>query len=217
MLDILNIHINGLRDLIKSKILSNSVHLLLPTELIKNNKKFPQNNLIHYLPNEAFTLGNYFYLFRLCELVANKTYSPERYNTMASASSGKPIMELSGDESPLITLLPIINHLVCIDISCVNLFVAAVAWLTTDDFRWETLNPMIHDKLSYGLVLQYPDYIIPMCCMIADYKRYEFLEDIDKESLEMVKTHAIRDVVTLQPNSKNIEEFSRQQQINSSN
>lgn len=56
-----------------------------------------------------------------------------------------------------------------------------------------------------------------MCCMIADYKRYEFLEDIEKESLEMVKTHAIRDVVTLQPNSKNIEEFSRQQQINSSN
>ncbi|WP_141712637.1 hypothetical protein A5482_015980 (plasmid) [Cyanobacterium sp. IPPAS B-1200] len=50
--------------------------------------------------------------------------------------------------------------LVISDANKCNLFLCIVAWLTIDDFRWHKIYPSVPEDLSYGLVLQYPDYIL---------------------------------------------------------
>jgi len=210
---LLDISVKDLRDEIKSKILDNSLHLLLPKKATNINYQFPTDNIFHYLPNEAFTLANYFYLFRMAELVANQEYTVGRHNSMASASINKPITELSMTKSKSAGILPLVGELICEDIGKVNVFVACVAWLSTDGFKWETVNPMITEDLSYNLVSQYYDYVVPFACVIADFRRDELVSKLSKESLELAYTQAVNDVLKYKPNSKNFKEFQAQQRI----
>lgn len=209
----LDISVKDLRNEIKSKVLNNSLHLLLPKKSTNINYKFPSDSIFHYLPNEAFTLANYFYLFRIAELVAYREYTMERYNSMASASINKPLLELSNTKSKSAGILPIVGDLICEDTGKVNIFVACVAWLSTDGFNWSTINPMVPEDLSYNLVSQYFDYVVPFACVVADYRRNELVSKLSEESLESAYSQAVNDVLKFKPNSKNFKEFQVQRQI----
>lgn len=209
----LNISVKDLRDNIKSKVLNHSLHLLLPKKSTQFNHHFPKENTFHYLPNEAFTLANYFYLFRLAELVAYNEYQIERHNSMAAASINKPIIEVSSIKSKTAGVLPIVGELICEDVGKVNMFIACVAWLSTDNFNWSSINSVVPEDLSYNLVSQYYDYVVPFACVLADYRRTEFVDKLSSSALDSAYTYAVRDVLKFKPNSKNFKDFQAQQQI----
>lgn len=196
-----------LRNLLKDKVQSQSLHLLLPKTFSTNNKIFPKNNLIHHLPNDACTLANYYQLFRWCELAAYAKFKVDRFNSIPAIHKHDSINEKSTQWEDI----PLVADLCCKDISRVNLFIACSAWLTTDSFRWHQLNPLIPEDLGYGLIYDYPDYIMPFCCVAGDIKRNEYISQLDSSKLDLAKSQAIDDVINAKPNCNGIKELLNQQ------
>lgn len=195
MLEISTTH---LRQLFIDKIVNNTVHQLLPTYLHKINVQFPANPPQRgLLPFDRSTLHNYHYLLRLAETYTVPKYNNLRYSSEAAIASNKGIDETSNFLIPgTTTALPFVSTVIYKDISKVNAFICAVAWLSSDEFKWHIKYPeyQIPEDLSYGLVLQYPDFIIPYCCVLADYKREECYTQLQSESLKLITKYADEDL-----------------------
>ncbi len=78
------------------------------------------------------------------------------------------------------------------DLSQIPLMVAAVAWLTVDDWRWDLKeHPEIPDGLSYGLITMYPRPITRACAFLAGLTEEEFsvddYEDAQDFALELIQ------------------------------
>lgn len=193
----LEISVINLRQKLIDKIINNTVHELLPTSLHKINARFPLSaNDRALLPNDKPTLLNYHYLLRLSEVIGILNYKDLRYNSDAAISLNKGISESTNLTTEMTGLLPLVATVAYKDMAKVNAFICAVAWLSIDDFKWHTQYPsyLVPEDLSYGLVLQYPDFIIPFCSVIADYKREECYSKIQEESLKLVSKYAHEDL-----------------------
>lgn len=209
----LDISITNLRDIIKNAIINNQVHTLLPTEFSDTNVPFPNGDFYYRVPANAYTIANYLYLFRLAETAAYLTYNKSRYNSMASAANNLGLSEqtYTVDDPLLGDSLPLVVNLVLRDISKYNAFVGAVAWLSTDNFRWHTINERIEEGvLSYGLVSSYIDFIIPFCCVLANVKREYYLQNLTPEITERIKTQAILDTANYSHSVKNVAQFLKE-------
>lgn len=191
-----NNSILGLRDKLKDLILTNTIHLLIPTVGTEEPlHPFPVGEQVHMLPYHYDTLVNYFYLFKLATNYSEATYNPERYGSEASIASGKPInvskmAQYTSDYPHLPT------QLVVKDVAKCNMFIAAVAWLSWDNFRWQEELPTVPIDLSYGLVLQFPDYIIPFCEFLLDMNRKPYLESIGMEQLDQYRYSCVKHTIT---------------------
>lgn len=202
-----------LRTNLIERVLNNTLHELLPKKFSLTSVIFPPSiDQRKMLPNNAYTLGNYYYLLRLAEVVACLKYEEARHNTMASAHLGKPIKEYSTRGSSVIPVLPLVATVMYADLGQVNAFVAAAAWLTTDDFRWHNQDKQLKvpETLSYGLVLQYPDFILPYCSVIADYGRAGLEKDVADYIKEKIKISAVEQIRDTASGSEKIKDFLNQ-------
>jgi hypothetical protein len=183
-----------IRDLIYPKILDNTIHdLFLYSNDNPNNLTFPDElQHRHKLTKDDTFLYNY-HLTNLTALeVGKQNYNPIRYNHNSNGvnelvSSLSPIIEdMSSDYTYLVEVL------MQNDLNKVNLFFALVAWLSIDNFRWHKLPNFSHisEDLSYGLVSEYPDLILPYACFIADINRRVSLELITKDTLNLLDNAA---------------------------
>lgn len=184
-----------IRDLIKDKILDNSIHELLFEFNSHDNTTFPFPSPLcsrHLLLRDS----NFQYKYHLTNLLAleiGKTiYNPIRYTTV-----NKGITELatsltkvySDDDSSETYMVEVLMQN---DLNRVNLFFATVAWLTVDEFRWHNHPGFEHipSDLSYGLVQTYPDLLIPYGLFISNLNRYPNLDLLDSDKISLIESIA---------------------------
>ena len=76
-------------------------------------------------------------------------------------------------------IIQLINH----DLKRATLPIALAAWLTTDNYKLPTVNNIPTD-LNYGLVLQYPEFIIPYALFVLKINSEELLNNVDQYLLK---------------------------------
>lgn len=198
-LDNYQLNVVQVRNYIRKQVVNNNINRFLPTIWSVNNKQFPIRNTCHLLPKEPKTLTNYYYLVRLCELCGILNCSKSKQNTHEVSSYTS---QLSEDN------IPVAVKLYYQDLTRANIFVSLVAWLSTDGFRWHT-NPMfanIPEDLSYSLVLNYPEFIIPVArlvtndCIIEGPYRQNYIETLDEKHKALLLKLPVEDVQQLQLN-----------------
>lgn len=188
----MNLNYSGfyIRDLIYQKILDNTIHELLFSFNSNSFCRFPTNlsHRQHLISNTEFLY--HYHLTNLLALEVGKLhYHPIRY-----ANNTKGVHEVANslavDDSNSETY--VVEVIMQNDLQKVNLFYATVAWLSIDDFRWHKLPPFSHipEDLSYGLVSDYPDMILPYAAFISKVDRYPALELLDSSTIELVKETA---------------------------
>jgi hypothetical protein len=94
------------------------------------------------------------------------------------------LIETEGDDYYVVT------QMCNTDLSQIPLMVAAIAWLTVDDWRWDLeKHPEIPDGLSYGLVTLYPRPITRGCAFLAGLTEEEFsVEDYEDAQVYALQT-----------------------------
>jgi len=168
--DSYNFHITAIRDELIRKVRSNTEETIFAefsnTPLIKfpeNKKKLPQNHE---------TVVAYYKAMLYAESVGYLNYSDIR--------QGKAIKRVDLDA--------MVVKLMWKDLDKVTLPVALVAWLTIDSFRWHRVYVDFPEELSYGLVLDYADFVIPYATFIHGCNR----ENLFKQLTTSQKSHCDR-------------------------
>lgn len=62
--------------------------------------------------------------------------------------------------------------------------IALTAWLTNDEFRWHKIDKSIPEDLSYGLVNQYPDFVLTYGLYLSGLQRTRIERDLLTSELE---------------------------------
>jgi hypothetical protein len=155
----------ALRDSLIQTILSHQEAQLLPKVNSHPLVSFPPDKP-DGMPPCIYTIESYCYLWHLANNIALLFWKNETFTSLASVHLGKPIPEIVDIEDDS---CPLLRVLLTKDLDTVNLNWALVAWLTIDGFRWESLYPHLEfPDLNYGLVLQYPNYILTLAVVVTN-------------------------------------------------
>lgn len=193
----IDVFINDIRDKLISSVHSNNIHTLLPNFVSKNNIAFPTcAGLTHQLPFHRESLLNYYYLVRLCEIYGSsksKVVRPQM-NVMVDETTQKT----TGIDNNLASTAILLFYN---DVARANIFVSTVAWLTIDEFRWHKTENFTQtpEDLSYGMILQYPDLVVPVAKLVADIDRAEALGELEPGVRATIERMAFKDVANNHP------------------
>jgi hypothetical protein len=203
----LNYSVFTIRDIIKEKILNNSVQDLL-FKVNNQNVSLPslpsKLSLRHNLPN----CQNYLYYYHLTNIIAleigKKHYSPIRYKIKNNgieemADSISPIFSQDNNisKNDINTETYLVEVLMQQDLNKVNLFFALTAWMSIDTFRWHELEGFEHipEDLSYGLVTDYYDLLLPYGAFVSNLDRYIHYDLLDSSEISKLTKIAEQSVL----------------------
>lgn len=154
-------------------------------EILEGNYKFPLSKAGHnQLMSTPEFLEAYYKLILLSEQAALSCYSTTRYGSTSAIAKGEGIDEM--DDENISTVRYLVNK----DLKVAILPVAVAAWLTIGDFRWHSIDANIPKELSYGLVLQYPDFVIPYAMYGSGLVRHELHNTLKPECIEYCEHYA---------------------------
>lgn len=195
----INYSIFVMRDLLKEKIIDNTIHELLIGHTNKDElfQQFPSKLQNRHLmlrdPNFQF---NYHITNLIALQIGKSLYNPIRYinnNEGVNEKASSLTKVYSKDKTENInTDIYLVEVLMQNDLNRVNLFFATVAWLTIDEFRWhnEPGFENVPSDLSYGLVQEYSDLLIPYSMFITNINREENLKLLNTQQLNLINIMA---------------------------
>lgn len=71
-----------------------------------------------------------------------------------------------------------------------NIIICCIAWLTIDSTPINKNDPTIPEDLNYGLVLDYPEFVIPYALYCSKIKRDRLKTLFTKDTLSKLHQHA---------------------------
>lgn len=88
---------------------------------------------------------------------------------------------------------PMAHDLLIKDLKSLNLPAAAIAWVSTDGWRWhnDPLHSDLTHDINYGMVLKYPEPITRLAAYAAGLRRKELEETINKDDLEDIERRSL--------------------------
>lgn len=169
-----HVDIRYLRERSKSWVINNQQHKVFGADTTLRFFPLRQYGSRHIPQNKDF-LESYYRLQILAEQVAAINYCLVRQRSL---------LPIEQDTNGFL----LISNLIKQDTRRVVLPIAVTSWLTIDEFRWHNSGipgtQEVPEDLSYGLVMSYPEYVIPYACFVLNTHRQKQLSLIDQDSLQ---------------------------------
>lgn len=190
-----NLHVQVIYEELKKILDTNTIHKIVKPILYPKTEHFPTGiDRIGLLPNSAGTILNYCFHSRLAEVVGILHYKTGRFGDVSHSNTERGHNEPGLFQHFYAEPPSLVIDLCLTDLHRVNCFVAAYAWLTTNDFRWHHKYKHLPEDLSYGLILQYPDFIIPYAACISGLMTEEYKKNLGPDILKYIKKRAYQDM-----------------------
>lgn len=176
--------ING--QMIKKHLIELIYEKRTPGKLIDGDTvwEIPLNHEVNYMRFDEEFLHKYYRLLLEAEWVGLLHFCPYKYAPLEIRKDLKEEQLKKYNEQKC----NILKHILFKDLNRANVLISLSAWLTVDDFRWHNIDSSVPEDLSYGLVLSYPDFVLPYasyCSGLArDKIKNTLLNEETKEKLD---------------------------------
>jgi len=149
--------ING--QMIKKHLIELIYEKRTPGKLIDGETiwEIPRNHNINYMRFDQEFLYKYYRLLVESEWVGLVHFCPYKYAPLEIRKDLKEEQLKKYNENKS----SVLRHVLYRDLSRANVLITLSAWLTVDDFRWHNIDSSVPEDLFYGLVLSYPDFVLP--------------------------------------------------------
>lgn len=144
---------------------------------------------LNYIPRTQEFLYEYFKLIMECEWVGQMHFNPDEYlpdyeRRNLEKNNPDRFRPHNKEASKLLKLINFEQLKKC------NILIACIAWLTIDSSPINKNDPTIPEDLSYGLVLDYPEFVIPYALYCSKIKRDRLKTLFTKDTLRKLHEHA---------------------------
>lgn len=171
--------ING--QMIKKHLIDLIYEKRTPGKLIDGDTiwEIPQNYRVNYMRFDEEFLYKYYKLLVESEWVGLVHFCPNRYAPLEIRKNleEEQLKKYNEDKCS------ILRYVLFKDLSRANVLITLSAWLTVDDFRWHNFDSSVPEDLSYGLVLSYPDFVLPYASYCSGLARDKIKNKLFNENI----------------------------------
>jgi len=183
--------ING--QMIKRHLIELIYEKRTPGQLIDGETiwEIPYNHPVNFMRFDEEFLYKYYRLLIESEWVGLVHFCPYKYAPLEIRKNltEEQLKKYNEDKCG------ILRQFIYNDLIKANVLITLSAWLSIDDFRWHDFDSSVPEDLTHGLVLSYPDFVLPYASYCSGLARDKiknklFDEELIKRFDERAKVNA---------------------------
>lgn len=185
LINLEEIHVPYMLDFVVDNIKNNNPDQFIP-DLNYNWK--PKNMVTDEIPSDKEVLKPYFKTIMEAEWVAMSHFLPDKFLDKTLLKHLRKDQRRPQNSQKHKEILKYIFD----DLGKTNAFVCMTAWLTYSDNSFPWKNEII-PSLNNGLVMYFPEFIIPYCAYLSGIKREPFKDLLLNDSVNLHISNTIKE------------------------